>query len=140
MAQELYKTKTYYAWSSMKTRCYNKKSSKYHRYGGRGITVCASWHDYKNFLEDMGEKPNGTSLDRIDNNGNYEPDNCRWATATEQSDNRSVSKIITIDGVGNTLRRWAIKYGLKPSTVSQRIYVYGWNIERALTTPPRKRG
>ncbi len=85
------------AWESMKRRCYNKNYHLYHRYGGRGIAVCNEWlNDYAQFLKDMGRKPNGTirySLDRIDNNKGYFPDNCKWSTDSEQNKNRSPFKM-----------------------------------------------
>ena len=85
-------TSTYRSYVDMKNRCYNKHSKKYYRYGGRGITVCDRWlESFENFLEDMGEKPNGLTLDRIDNNGNYEPNNYRWATITQQNINKEKS-------------------------------------------------
>lgn len=84
----------YKLWNDMKRRCYNEKRDNYPRYGGRGITVCNRWLDsFPNFLADMSERPEGTSLDRIDNNGNYEPSNCKWKTCAEQTRNSSSAKL-----------------------------------------------
>lgn len=87
-----FRTPTYYSWEAMKKRCNNPKAWNYSSYGGRGITICEEWKYFKNFLKDMGERPSGTSLDRIDNNGNYEPSNCRWATYKEQVLNRRINE------------------------------------------------
>lgn len=79
---------TYVSWYNIFSRCYNKKATGYKYWGGRGITICERWRDFTNFLTDMGERPEGKSIDRIDNEGNYEPGNCRWATSSEQNRNK----------------------------------------------------
>lgn len=103
---EKYRHKLYKTWISMKQRCYNPNSYGYTYYGGRGIIVCDRWKtSFKNFLEDMGERPEGHSLDRINNNGNYEPSNCRWATSKEQSNNKRY--------YGNKVSKTLIEKGYK---------------------------
>lgn len=92
-------TPTYTTWQSMLTRCHNPKNKAYSRYGGRGIVVCDKWrYSFINFYKDMGTKPDGMSLDRIDNDGNYEPGNCRWADAYTQANNKSTSWRIEVEG------------------------------------------
>ena len=91
-------TKTYGVWHSMIQRCINPNQRSWKYYGGRGIAVCERWHTFANFLDDMGEKPEGRSIDRIDNDGDYEPSNCRWATQSEQNANRRKLKAIEQEG------------------------------------------
>ena len=88
------KESTYRIWSAMKERCFNKNNKNYMRYGGRGITVCESWLSYENFHDDMGKRPKGYSIERIDSDGNYNPENCKWASMIEQNRNRCGNKLI----------------------------------------------
>lgn len=121
---------TYCTFNAMHQRCSNIKASGYHRYGGRGIRVCPRWESYENFLADMGNRPAGHSLDRIDVNGGYEPRNCRWATPKEQSRNRC--DLIFIKG--KTKAEWAEIYGLPYRTLVYRFRA-GWTFEDATNTP-----
>lgn len=131
---------TYIAWSSMKTRCTNKKSQKWANYGGRGISFVERWSSYEKFLEDMGPsyKP-GMTLDRIDNNGNYEPGNCRWATPTQQANNKRNNLVLEYGGLSLTLPQWGRKKGIKSSTMRQRYYGYKWSVEKCIETPVLQR-
>lgn len=130
---------SYNIWCGMRQRCYNSNSPAYIYYGGRGIKVCERWHDYSNFVEDMGEKPKGLSLDRIDNNGDYSPQNCRWASNKEQMRNKSNAHLITYNGETKSLIEWAEHLGVSRGKLHNRIF-NGWDIERAFTQPYRCRG
>ena len=131
----MHKTKIYNVWCSMRQRCNNPKSRMFKHYGGRGIKVCSRWDDFTAFLSDMGLPPEGCSLDRIDNDKGYEPGNCRWATRSEQSRNRSDNHLITINGETLPLVDWAVRCGVKPTTARNRILL-GWPDHLAVTTPP----
>lgn len=106
-------TKEYRTWTKVKCRCLNKNNTGYADYGGRGIKICDRWiNSYENFLEDMGRAPSDNhSIDRIDNNGNYEPGNCRWATQVEQHNNKRSTKMLELDGVIMSMKQWSIKLG-----------------------------
>ncbi|KKN11690.1 hypothetical protein LCGC14_1023970 [marine sediment metagenome] len=137
LAMGVYGTPFYKTWVNMKTRCYNANSPDYKRYGGRGIEVCVRWKDsFVNFYLDMySTYKKKLTLDRIDNNKNYSPDNCRWATRKEQARNtRNIdrAKKITFRGEAKTIREWAEKFGIKRTTLDARINIYGWSIENAL--------
>lgn len=123
----------YNTWLQMRSRCANPKAAAYHRYGGRGIGVCERWRDFSAFLADMGPRPTGTTLDRIDNDGNYEPGNCRWATKKVQVNNTSRNRRIEYGGLCLTVTEWAERIGVTPTALSGRLD-NGWTIERALTT------
>lgn len=115
------------AWTGMKNRCYNKNSPDYPTWGGRGIRVCDRWMDYEKFLEDMeSTHKKGLTLDRIDNNGNYEKSNCRWVDRAVQNRNRRDNIVIEYAGKSMPLTTWSYEVGLKSSTLRQRYYVYGW--------------
>ncbi len=131
----------YNSWTAMKQRCYYEKSNNYHNYGGRGITVCDRWiNSFDNFISDMGLKPsNSYSLDRIDNNGNYEPGNCRWATKQQQMSGRSTSHVIEYNGIKDTIQHWAKKFGINRSTLLARLNM-GWSVEESLLRKVGKSG
>ena len=106
------KTKIYKVWHGMKRRCYDAKEQTYQNYGGRGIKVCERWHSFENFYADMGDRPDGYEIDRIDNNGDYEPSNCRWASRKEQFKNKRNTVFMTKDGVTKPLIEWAEDLGI----------------------------
>lgn len=122
-------------WWSMIQRCRNPNVKRYCRYGGRGITVCDRWMLFENFVSDMGDRPSPKhSLDRIDNDGNYEPSNCRWATATEQARNSTAARLVTFNGKTASLAEWSEITGLYYLVILKRLN-RGWSVKRALFTP-----
>ena len=135
----LTKTPTHRTWSSMKDRCLNPKCYSYQDYGGRGIRVCQRWLDsFPMFLEDMGIRPEGKTLDRRDVNGNYTPENCRWATPEEQSNNVRSNILLEFQGKTQSLALWAREMGLTRAAIQYRLH-RGWSMERTLTTPKNLR-
>ena len=131
----------YTVWRKMRERCFNKNCLEWKRYGGRGIIICKEWGDFDNFAKDMYPTyKQGLTLDRIDNDGNYEPENCRWATWHQQQNNRSNNHFFEYKGIADTLTNWASFFKIKKSTLTMRVYKYGWNFEKALFTPVRKGG
>lgn len=125
-------TSTYYAWRSMRTRCLNQKSKSFPRYGGRGIQISKNWlNDFDQFVFDMGERPKGMTLDRINNNGNYEPQNCRWVSYKKQQNNKSSNHYLTYNDETRTLSEWAEYLNIKVSTLNKRINVYKMPLEKA---------
>ena len=127
-------TPTYTSWNSMIQRCTNPNNLNYHNYGGRGIKVCDTWRDFRSFLADMGEKPEGTSLDRIDNDMGYCKENCRWATRKQQANNRRTNNNVTFGGKTLNLKEWSELCGVTSTTIYYRIFKYGWPLDQALTT------
>ncbi len=127
-------------WCAMRRRCTDPKYKFYHNYGGRGITVCEEWKNNFQAFYDWA-KANGyrddLSIDRIDVDGNYCPENCRWATMIEQANNKRNNHLITYNGKTLTMAEWSRKIGVSYQTLKDRINYHGWSIERALTTPPK---
>lgn len=127
----------YRVYATMLSRCYNPNVEKFRDYGGRGIVVCDRWRGdggYERFIQDMGRRPVGGSVERIDGSGPYSPDNCRWANAVEQANNRRSNRMIEFNGRTQTLTQWAREAGLSSTTVSDRLK-RGWTVEKALCTP-----
>lgn len=125
---------TYVSWKGMIQRCLNPNNPGYYNYGGRGLTVCKRWLDYQGFLEDMGEKPPGLTIERKDNNGNYEVGNCRWATRAEQTRNTRSNRMFTINGFTGCISELARLFGHPPKRVVDRLRE-GWSPEKAFLTP-----
>lgn len=124
---------TFVSWDSMKQRVLNQNHKSYANYGGRGIKVCERWlESFENFFADMGERPDGMTLDRIDVDGNYEPTNCRWATPKTQSNNRSNNHSVEYKGVKKTITEWAAEIGISKEALRYRLN-NGWTVEEALS-------
>lgn len=131
--KDVTKMTEYKSWADMKSRCYHTGHQNYSNYGGRGITVCDDWREsFATFLKDVGLKPNPTyTLDRINNNDGYYPENCKWSSKTEQASNRRSNIFFTIDGETRTLKQWCDLRGLKYKTVWARVNA-GTPVEKAL--------
>lgn len=128
----------YYSWQSMKQRCLNKNADGYHRYGGRGISICDKWiSSFEAFLADMGSRPEGFSLERIDQDGNYEPSNCKWASPSEQSRNRCDNRILDLFGEKIHLADACVKYGISRGALTARLRKM--TAEQAVTMPLKSR-
>lgn len=138
-------TSMYRRWNTMRERCNNPRNAKYPNYGGRGITVCQDWQDsFTMFLADVGEPPfHGASIERIDNNQGYFPENVRWASRSEQQRNTSGNHLLTFQGKTQTLVAWCEELALPYFTIAARLNRQGWSVDRALSTPispARKKG
>ena len=131
-------TRTYNIWVKINVRCYNQKHEQYKDYGGRGIKVCDRWRaSFENFLKDMGECPPNLSIDRYPNNdGNYEPGNCRWATTGEQHRNMRTNRIVELYGFKGCFKDAAAHFNIPISTAASRLR-YGWTYEQIFLTPVR---
>lgn len=129
----------YHVWRSMKARCVNPNTSNFRHYGQRGIKVCKRWLSFDAFFADMGKRPSAKhQLERINNNGNYSKQNCRWATCSEQARNRRSTRFITFNGERLPATVWADRLGLNRGAIAQRLNT-GWTLRDAVTTPRRSR-
>lgn len=126
------------SWSNMVRRCTVPSSDNYEYYGARGISVCDRWLSFENFLADMGLRPDGSTIDRINTDGDYEPGNCRWETASRQQNNKRNTRRYLFRGEMLCLRDISEKYGVKYELLKQRVYD-GWTVEEAAATPAKKR-
>lgn len=124
-------TPEYEAWCAIIKRCNNPRNRSFPNYGARGIRICRRWLKFENFLADMGKRPHGKSIDRIDNDGNYTPSNCRWATKLEQDRNRRTTRMLTYRGETLCVTEWAERIGINRQTIFTRLRK-GWPIAKAL--------
>jgi hypothetical protein len=133
----MWQTPEYRAWAHIKDRCFNPSTIEFHNYGGRGITMCEEWRNsFADFLRDVGLRPSKKhSIDRINNDGNYEPGNCRWATKKQQVRNTRKNVYFTHNGVTKLLIEWSEDVGMSPYTLAYRIKA-GWSSEKVLSTQP----
>lgn len=126
-------TPEYSAWMGMRRRCSYARGPMFRHYGGRGIKVCAQWESFETFLADLGPRPSGEhSIDRIDNGGDYEPGNVRWATPSEQASNKRTNRMLQFEGRSQTASAWARELGMLYETLLRRLK-RGWSVDRALT-------
>lgn len=133
-------TPEYIAWKNMRARCNNPNRPQAEDYGGRGITYAPEWDDFEVFLAHVGPRPSSKhSIDRIDNNGNYEPGNVRWATSKEQNQNRRDNHYLTHNDETLVVSEWSRRTGIDHRRITRRITQLGWSVEKALTTPVRQR-
>lgn len=129
-------TKEYRIWQTMLDRCNNEFSGSFKNYGGRGIKVCNRWLSFESFISDVGKCPgNGYSLDRIDNNGDYEPTNVRWATQSEQSRNTRRNINVAYGGETMVLKDWSVRLGISYYTLIDRLFIQGLSVDDAFTQP-----
>lgn len=126
------------SWQAMRARCQRPSHTWFHRYGGRGIQICDRWKSFEAFLSDMGPRPPGSTLERINNDGNYEPGNCRWATRKEQGQNMRTTKKLMLGGKVISMTELAARSGVGLTTLSYRLRA-GWTVEDAAQLAPRER-
>jgi hypothetical protein len=131
-------TRIAFCWRNMIARCQNSNNPNFHHYGGRGIKVCERWHSVENFIADMPPMPPGMELDRIDNDGDYEPGNCRWATRQSQMRNTRGNVKLTIDGETRCIQEWSEISGINPGAIRARLK-YGWDAKTAVFKPSMRK-
>jgi hypothetical protein len=131
-------TREHKCWAHMKARCYDKNDIRYYCYGAKGLKVCPEWlHSFEQFMIDMGPLPSPKhSVERIDNDKDYTPSNCKWATYTEQANNKTNNRKLTCQGRSQTLSQWSKETGIHRNTIARRIDVSGWSVDTALSTLP----
>jgi hypothetical protein len=132
------KDRVYVIWKAMRTRCQNPRAHEFRNYGGRGISVCERWQKFENFLEDMGEPPDRYWLERLDNNGNYEPGNCKWDSPKNQLSNRRNNHVLSAFGRTQTITMWSEEFGIPVTTLRNRIVRMGLSLPDALTYQQNK--
>lgn len=133
-------SREYCVWRNMLKRCLDPSHKGWHNYGGKGVKVCDRWlHSFENFYEDVGPRPKGYQLDRINSNGNYCPENCRWTDLVTQRRNSKNIRPITVDGETKLMHEWAATSGIKIQTIRARLDRYGWDVKDAIFTPPTPR-
>jgi len=130
------RTPIYAIWRGMMQRCFDKNSHAYNRYGGRGVSVSERWQSFENFYADMGDRPAGMSLERIDNDGDYSPENVVWASSKDQANNRRSNVVLEYKGEKKTMQQWADQLGVKIGTLWMR-FNRGWSVDRAMTQEVR---
>ncbi len=128
-------------WKTMKQRCHNPKSKRYPEWGGRGIVVCEQWRkSFEVFISDIGNRPSSQhQIERINNNGNYEPGNVKWATRSEQARNKRNNRLFDANGMSMTIPAWSEMFGVKQGVIANRLYRLGWSVEDAVKTPSQIR-
>ncbi len=135
----MYKTRTYRIWRCMINRCEYKNDISYKNYGAKGIKICEMWHNFENFIQDMGICPSNLTLDRIDNNNDYHKENCRWSTWKIQNRNKENIRLIEFNGKKQCITAWEEELGFKKTLITNRL-ANGWSIEKALTIPVNSKG